>query len=40
MLFLAMLMMAPSAELVPRPPPPRAVKAEDRYSTIAFDVGP
>ena len=37
MLFLAMLMLAPSAELVPRPPPPRAAKAQDRYSTIAFD---
>lgn len=37
MLFLAMLMLAPSAELVPRTPPPRVAKAEDRYSTIAFD---
>lgn len=37
MLFLAMLMLAPSTEFVPRPPPPRAAKAEDRFSTIAFD---
>lgn len=37
MLLLAMLMLAPATELAPRPPAPRAAKAEDRFSTIAFD---
>lgn len=37
MFFLAMILMAQPADLTPRPPPPRAAQAEDRYSTIAFD---
>lgn len=37
MLFLAMLLSAQTADLTPRPPPPRVAQAEDRYSTIAFD---
>lgn len=37
MFFVAMLMLTPTADMIPRPPQPRTAEAKDRYSTIAFD---
>jgi Thioredoxin-like len=40
LLLAALLLSAPASsapQFEPRPPPPRAATAEDRYSTIAFD---
>jgi thioredoxin-related protein len=37
MFFVAMMMLTPTDDVIPRPPQPRAAEAKDRYSTIAFD---